>query len=93
MKIMSCADFHRCTWEAHRGGHWASVVASGIPFGLGIFSLFVSPFSVLSEGLFLNTSDSSPRSLTSSMSIKLVLQPQVSPSHSAPFKFQTNNFR
>ncbi|KAF2122418.1 putative MFS polyamine transporter [Lophiotrema nucula] len=29
-------------WEAHRGGRWASLVASGIPLGFGSFSLFVS---------------------------------------------------
>lgn len=43
---MLVADVDRCAWAAHRGGHWASVVASGIPFGLGIFSLFVSRTSV-----------------------------------------------
>jgi len=34
-------------WEAKRGGHWASLVASGIPFGLGIFSLFLSTITYL----------------------------------------------
>ncbi|OHE94197.1 major facilitator superfamily transporter [Colletotrichum orchidophilum] len=29
-------------WEAHRGGHWAALVAAGIPFGLGAFCLFLS---------------------------------------------------
>ncbi|OQU97895.1 hypothetical protein CLAIMM_03763 isoform 2 [Cladophialophora immunda] len=29
-------------WEAHRGGQWAAVMASGIPFGLGAFIVFVS---------------------------------------------------
>lgn len=43
------ADAYRCAWEAHRGGNWASVVASGIPFGLGIFSLFVSSNPVRSK--------------------------------------------
>lgn len=35
---------NRYAWEAHAGGHWAALVASGIPFGLGAFSLFVSIF-------------------------------------------------
>ncbi|CAG9982950.1 unnamed protein product, partial [Clonostachys byssicola] len=29
-------------WEAHDGGRWAALVAAGIPFGMGSFSLFVS---------------------------------------------------
>lgn len=29
-------------WAAHPGGHWAAVAASGIPFGIGAFVLFVS---------------------------------------------------
>ncbi|KAL4892960.1 putative MFS polyamine transporter [Aspergillus ambiguus] len=29
-------------WEAHRGGHWAALVAAGVPFGWGAFSLFVT---------------------------------------------------
>ncbi|KZL64292.1 mfs polyamine [Colletotrichum incanum] len=29
-------------WEAHEGGNWAALVAAGIPFGLGAFSLFLS---------------------------------------------------
>ncbi|GAM91579.1 hypothetical protein ANO11243_096310 [Dothideomycetidae sp. 11243] len=28
-------------WEAHAGGHWARLVAAGIPLGLGAFSIFV----------------------------------------------------
>lgn len=31
----------RYAWEAHQGGHWAAVMASAIPFGLGAFVLFV----------------------------------------------------
>jgi len=34
-------------WEAHRGGHWAVLVASGIPFGFGAFSLFLSTITYL----------------------------------------------
>ncbi|CAO2647265.1 Nn.00g081870.m01.CDS01 [Neocucurbitaria sp. VM-36] len=34
-------------WEAHRGGSWAALVASGIPFGLGAFSLFLSTITYL----------------------------------------------
>ena len=34
-------------WEAHRGGHWAALVASGIPFGFGAFSLFLSTITYL----------------------------------------------
>ncbi|KAF4554577.1 Polyamine transporter-like protein 3 [Elsinoe fawcettii] len=29
-------------WEARRGGNWSALVAAGIPFGLGSFSLFLS---------------------------------------------------
>ncbi|KAF6808386.1 MFS polyamine transporter [Colletotrichum plurivorum] len=29
-------------WEAHEGGNWAALVAAGIPFGFGAFSLFLS---------------------------------------------------
>ncbi|KAF2227724.1 major facilitator superfamily domain-containing protein [Elsinoe ampelina] len=29
-------------WEARQGGDWARLVAAGIPFGLGSFSLFLS---------------------------------------------------
>ncbi|KAF5521393.1 Polyamine transporter 4 [Colletotrichum aenigma] len=29
-------------WEAHAGGNWAALVAAGIPFGMGAFSLFLS---------------------------------------------------
>ncbi|TKX21790.1 MFS transporter-like protein 115 [Elsinoe australis] len=29
-------------WEARRGGNWAALVAAGIPFGFGSFSLFLS---------------------------------------------------
>ncbi|KAK6209802.1 MFS polyamine transporter [Colletotrichum tabaci] len=29
-------------WEAREGGNWAALVAAGIPFGLGAFSLFLS---------------------------------------------------
>ncbi|KAK5287360.1 hypothetical protein LTR43_010194 [Exophiala xenobiotica] len=36
-------------WGAHRGGHWATVVASGIPFGLGAFVTFLSSISYLIE--------------------------------------------
>lgn len=35
---------NRYAWEAHAGGRWAALVASGIPFGFGAFSLFVSIF-------------------------------------------------
>lgn len=34
-------------WEAHNGGRWAPLVASGIPFGFGAFSLFVSTIAYL----------------------------------------------
>lgn len=34
-------------WEARRGGHWATLVASGIPFGFGAFSLFLSTITYL----------------------------------------------
>ena len=34
-------------WEAHRGGHWAALIASGIPFGFGAFSLFLSTITYL----------------------------------------------
>ncbi|KIW12850.1 hypothetical protein PV08_08037 [Exophiala spinifera] len=37
------------SWEAHRGGHWAAVVASGIPFGFGTFVIFLSSISYLIE--------------------------------------------
>ncbi|UKZ52488.1 hypothetical protein TrVGV298_006265 [Trichoderma virens] len=36
-------------WAAHPGGHWAVVVASGIPFGLGAFVLFLSSMIYLVE--------------------------------------------
>ncbi|KAL1881044.1 hypothetical protein Plec18167_003586 [Paecilomyces lecythidis] len=36
-------------WEAHQGGHWTAVVASGIPFGLGTFVLFLSSIIYLVE--------------------------------------------
>ncbi|KAI5455590.1 major facilitator superfamily domain-containing protein [Mariannaea sp. PMI_226] len=36
-------------WAAQRGGHWAVVVASGIPFGLGAFVLFLSSMIYLVE--------------------------------------------
>ncbi|KAL4781282.1 major facilitator superfamily domain-containing protein [Aspergillus varians] len=36
-------------WEAHPGGHWAAVMASGIPFGLGAFVLFLSSIIYLVE--------------------------------------------
>ena len=32
---------YRYAWEAHSGGNWAALVASGVPLGLGTFSLFV----------------------------------------------------
>ncbi|KAF2150861.1 putative MFS polyamine transporter [Myriangium duriaei CBS 260.36] len=35
------------SWEAHRGGHWAAVVASGIPLGFGSFTLFLSAITYL----------------------------------------------
>jgi len=34
-------------WEPHRGGHWAALVAAGIPFGLGAFTLFLSTITFL----------------------------------------------
>ena len=34
-------------WEAHHSGHWAALVASGIPFGFGSFSLFLSTLTYL----------------------------------------------
>ena len=37
----------RYAWEAHRGSHWAALVASGIPFGIGSFSLFLSTVTYL----------------------------------------------
>ncbi|KAL6791122.1 major facilitator superfamily domain-containing protein [Trichoderma sp. SZMC 28013] len=36
-------------WAANPGGHWAVVVASGIPFGLGAFVLFLSSMIYLVE--------------------------------------------
>lgn len=39
-KLISYLPF-RYAWAAHPGGHWAAAVASGIPFGLGAFVLFV----------------------------------------------------
>jgi hypothetical protein len=33
---------YRYAWAAQPGSHWAVVVASGIPFGIGAFVLFVS---------------------------------------------------
>ncbi|UKZ78297.1 hypothetical protein TrVFT333_006033 [Trichoderma virens FT-333] len=35
--------------DSHPGGHWAVVVASGIPFGLGAFVLFLSSMIYLVE--------------------------------------------
>jgi hypothetical protein len=55
----------RYAWAAHPGGHWAAVVASGIPFGLGAFVLFVG---VLSSGLCLYDNQTF---LTSSFRLKL----------------------
>ena len=44
----------RYAWGTHPGGHWATVVASGIPFGLGAFVLFVSIlFSLAKTSSFL----------------------------------------
>ncbi|OAA65312.1 Major facilitator superfamily domain, general substrate transporter [Niveomyces insectorum RCEF 264] len=37
-------------WAAHPGGHWAVVVASGIPFGLGAFVLFIVDVTFGPEG-------------------------------------------
>ncbi|KAH8692076.1 putative MFS polyamine transporter [Talaromyces proteolyticus] len=34
-------------WEAHKGGDWAALMASGIPFGLGAFVLFLSSITYL----------------------------------------------
>lgn len=34
-------------WAAQHDGHWAAVVASGIPFGFGAFSLFLSTITYL----------------------------------------------
>ncbi|KAB8227956.1 putative MFS polyamine transporter [Aspergillus alliaceus] len=36
-------------WEAHRGGHWATLVAAGIPFGWGAFSLFLSTIIYMAQ--------------------------------------------
>ncbi|KAK4062661.1 uncharacterized protein Triagg1_9779 [Trichoderma aggressivum f. europaeum] len=36
-------------WAANPGGHWAIVAASGIPFGLGAFVLFLSSMIYLVE--------------------------------------------
>ncbi|GFF49191.1 polyamine transporter 4 [Aspergillus udagawae] len=36
-------------WEAHRGGHWAALVAAGIPFGWGAFSLFLSTIIYMAQ--------------------------------------------
>ncbi|OIW32633.1 MFS general substrate transporter [Coniochaeta ligniaria NRRL 30616] len=36
-------------WAAHPGGHWAVVAASGIPFGIGAFVLFLSSMIYLVE--------------------------------------------
>ncbi|GIJ84888.1 hypothetical protein Asppvi_003739 [Aspergillus pseudoviridinutans] len=35
------------SWEAHDGGHWAALVCSGIPVGIGAFSLFLSTITYL----------------------------------------------
>jgi len=37
----------RYAWEPHRGGNWAALVAAGIPFGLGAFTLFLSTITYL----------------------------------------------
>ena len=42
---------HRYAWGAREGGHWTVLAASGIPFGIGAFSLFVSSASHLSMRL------------------------------------------
>ncbi|KPI39049.1 Polyamine transporter 4 [Cyphellophora attinorum] len=34
-------------WGGREGGHWATLAASGIPFGLGAFSLFLSTINYL----------------------------------------------
>ncbi|KAB8239234.1 major facilitator superfamily domain-containing protein [Aspergillus alliaceus] len=36
-------------WEAHPGGHWAALIAAGIPFGRGAFSLFLSTITYMSD--------------------------------------------
>ncbi|CAK7203188.1 hypothetical protein SEUCBS139899_005919 [Sporothrix eucalyptigena] len=36
-------------WASNPGGHWASLAASGIPFGLGAFVLFLSSIIYLVE--------------------------------------------
>ncbi|KAF3391545.1 Polyamine transporter 4 [Penicillium rolfsii] len=36
-------------WEAHQGGHWAALVAAGIPFGWGAFSLFLSTIVYMAQ--------------------------------------------
>ncbi|KAL5355405.1 major facilitator superfamily domain-containing protein [Aspergillus floccosus] len=36
-------------WEAHHGGHWATLVAAGIPFGWGAFSLFLSTIIYMAQ--------------------------------------------
>lgn len=46
-RLMFLPGNSRYAWEAHRGGHWAALVASGIPFGFGSFVLFVSVLSPL----------------------------------------------
>jgi hypothetical protein len=39
--LWKIANFGRYAWEPHQGGNWAALVASGIPFGFGAFSIFV----------------------------------------------------
>ncbi|OAP61342.1 hypothetical protein AYL99_03545 [Fonsecaea erecta] len=45
-------------WAAHQGGNWAVVVASGIPFGLGAFIVFLSSISYLVASYGVGTSAS-----------------------------------
>jgi hypothetical protein len=62
LRLQRQANLHsscrfRYAWSAHRGGHWAATVASGIPFGLGSFVLFVSiSASLVKTGSFLQGS-------------------------------------
>ena len=44
---LSKADKCRYAWEPHRGGNWAALVAAGLPFGLGAFTLFLSTITYL----------------------------------------------
>ncbi|KAF7116143.1 hypothetical protein CNMCM5793_004163 [Aspergillus hiratsukae] len=45
--VLLCVGLFWYSWEAHEGGRWAALVCSGVPFGLGAFSLFLSTITYL----------------------------------------------